>query len=98
MPPSRDLSQDETEQLDALRRLGTLLGVHVLVEESDDLVDVTAAVAERQHTTYVLMGPPPERRGLRRFGEPVTERLLRRLPGVDVRIIADRTKRQWAAR
>ena len=96
VPPGRDLTAEEAEQLDALRRLGALLGVHVLIEEGDDLVDVTAAVAQRRRTTYVLMGPPPERRGLRRLRDPLTEKLLRRLPGVDVRIVADRAKRQWA--
>ena len=43
--------------------------------------------------TYVLIGTPAARGGLRRFAEPLTERLLRRLPGVDLRVVADRTKR-----
>jgi hypothetical protein len=43
------------------------------------------------------MGEPAARNGLRRFGEPLTERLLRRLPGVDLRIVADRSKREWRA-
>jgi two-component system sensor histidine kinase KdpD len=40
--------------------------------------------------TYVLIGAPSERRGLRRFSEPLHDRLLKLLPGVDLRIVADR--------
>ena len=36
-----------------------------------------------------LIGQPDARRGARRFMESLPERLLRRLPGVDVRIVAD---------
>ena len=95
LPPGRDPSPEEAEQLDALRRLGSLLGAQVLVEEGDDVPDVVARVARERGSTYVLMGSPAARSGLRRFGEPLTERLLRRLPGVDLRIVADRSKREW---
>ena len=97
VPPGPEVAAEQAEQLDALRRLGSLLGAQVFVEKGDDLIEVAAMVAQRQGTTYVLMGPPPPRRGLRRFTEPVTEKLLRRLPGVDVRIVTDRAKRRWAA-
>ena len=40
------------------------------------------------------MGAARAAGGLKRFGEPLTERLLRRLPGVDLRIVADRSKRE----
>jgi two-component system, OmpR family, sensor histidine kinase KdpD len=93
--PGRDPSPEEAEQLDALRRLGSLLGAQVLIEEGDDVPDVVARVARERGSTYVLMGSPAARNGLRRFGEPLTERLLRRLPGVDLRIVADRSKREW---
>jgi len=42
------------------------------------------------------MGTPAPRRGLRRMRESLTTRLLRGLPGVDVRIVADRTLREDA--
>jgi two-component system sensor histidine kinase KdpD len=58
---------------------------------------VVARVARERGTTYVLMGAPSVRNGIRRFSEPLTERLLRRLPGVDLRIVADRSKREWGA-
>ena len=37
------------------------------------------------------MGIPGARRGLRRLAEPLHDRLLKLLPGVDLRIVADRT-------
>ena len=95
--PGRDPAPAAAEQLDALRRLGSLLGATVLVEEGDDVPDVVARVARERGTTYVLMGTPAPRNGLRRFGEPLTERLLRRLPGVDLRVVADRSKRERRA-
>ncbi len=95
LPPGRDPTPDEAEQLDALRRLGSLLGTQVLIEEGDDVPDVVARVARERGSTYVLMGSPAARNGIRRFSEPLTERLLRRLPGVDLRIVADRSKREW---
>ena len=50
------------------------------------------AVAAELGTTYVLIGQPPTRTGLGRLGESLPERLMRRLPGVDVRIVADRSQ------
>jgi len=98
LPPFRDPSDEEREQLDALRRLASLLGVQVLQEAGEDLVEVVARVARDRGTTYVLMGPPERRKGMRRLSEPLVDRLLRRLPGIDVRIVADRSKREWARR
>ena len=86
---------EAADQVDALRRLGSLLGSTVLVEEGDDVAEVVARVARERRTTYVLMGAPEPRRGLGRLGEPLTERLLRALPGVDIRLVADRTRRPW---
>jgi two-component system sensor histidine kinase KdpD len=88
-------SDAEREQIEAFRRLGSLLGASVIVEEGDDVADVAARVAREQHSTYVLMGTPAPRTGLRRFSEPLTDRVIRALPGVDVRIVADRSKREW---
>jgi two-component system sensor histidine kinase KdpD len=96
LSPGRRPSPDEADQLEALRRLGSLLGAQVIVDEGDDVSEVAARVARERGSTYVLIGTPAPRDGLKRFGEPLTERLLRRLPGVDVRIVADRSKRGWS--
>jgi two-component system sensor histidine kinase KdpD len=57
--------------------------------EDDDVVEAAARVAIERGTTYIIIGQPEPRRGARRFMESLPERLLRRLPGVDVRIVAD---------
>ena len=98
LPPNRDPTDEEREQLDALRRLASLLGVPVIEEVGDDLAEVVARVVGDRGTTYVLMGTPQPRTGLGRLGEPLVDRLVRRLPGIDVRIVADRSKRDWARR
>ena len=51
---------------------------------------MSASGVRSTSTTYVIIGQPPARRGARRFTESLPDRLLRRLPGVDVRIVADR--------
>jgi two-component system sensor histidine kinase KdpD len=91
-------SDAEREQIDAFRRLASLLGATVIVEEGDDVADVAAQVARERRSTYVLIGTPAPRTGLRRFSEPLTDRLLRAMPGVDIRIVSDRAKREWTPR
>ena len=63
-------SQEEQEQLDALRRLASVLGAHLLVEHGDDVALVTQRVARDRGTTYVLMGTPKPRSALRRLTTP----------------------------
>jgi two-component system sensor histidine kinase KdpD len=86
--------EQEQEQLDALRRLSSVLGAHLLIEHGDDVANVTQRVAQDRGTTYVLMGTPAPRGALRRLTRPALPyRLLALLPGVDLRIVADRTQR-----
>ena len=75
----------QRQRLEELRRLTAMLGAHLLVEEGEEL-DVLRRVARERGTTYILLGPPPRRR----FGEPLLLQILRALPDVDVRVIADR--------
>ncbi len=89
-PYGREPSAQEREHLEALRRLAAVLGCHLLIEEGDDVAEVAARVARERGTTYVLMGVPGGRRGFRRLAEPLHDRLLKLLPGVDLRIVADR--------
>jgi two-component system sensor histidine kinase KdpD len=89
-----DPSDQEQEELAALRQLSSVLGAHLLVEQGDDVAAVTQRVAQERGTTYVLMGPPKPRNGIRRLTQPALPfRLLALLPGVDLRIVADRTQR-----
>jgi two-component system sensor histidine kinase KdpD len=77
-----------------VRRLASVLGAHVLVEEGDVMIDVITRVAQERGTTYILMGAPPPRSGWQRLTRPsLLFQILRALPGVDLRIVADRTQR-----
>jgi two-component system sensor histidine kinase KdpD len=87
-------SAEEREQLDALRRLATVLGAHLIVAPGNDIAETVQRVAGERGTTYVLMGTPKARNALRRLLQPALPyRLLSLLPGVDLRIVADRTRR-----
>jgi two-component system sensor histidine kinase KdpD len=92
-PPGEPPRGEERQRLEELRRLGTILGSPLIEVEDDDVVDAAARVAKERGTTYVIIAQPPARRGARRFTESLPDRLLRRLPGVDVRIVADRPAR-----
>ncbi|MGO9973668.1 MAG: histidine kinase [Solirubrobacteraceae bacterium] len=84
---------EEQEQLDALRRLAAVLGAHLIVEYDDDVVNAAQRVAQERGTTYVLMGAPSQRSALARLrGNSLPTRLLRALPGLDLRIVADRSQ------
>ncbi len=84
----------EQEQLDALRRLSSVLGAHLLVEPGDDVARVIQRIALERGTTYMLMGAPTPRGALARLrGPALAAALLSLLPGVDLRIVADRTRR-----
>jgi two-component system, OmpR family, sensor histidine kinase KdpD len=93
-PPARTPSAEDREQLEALRRLTAMLGARLLVEEGEDVAAVAISTAHNLGSTYVLMGAPSPRSGLKRFREPLVMRLLEGLPGVDVRIVADPTLRE----
>jgi two-component system, OmpR family, sensor histidine kinase KdpD len=91
--PGQHLSDDNERSLAALKQLASVLGATMLVEESDDLTSAIADVAERRGTTYIQMGRSRPPQGLARLRVPLPQRLMERLPGVDVRIVADRSRR-----
>jgi K+-sensing histidine kinase KdpD len=70
-----------------------MLGVRLRVQEGEDVAVEAITLARSIGATYVLMGTPSERRGLSRLSanpeRSLLMRLLRGLPGVDVRIVAD---------
>jgi K+-sensing histidine kinase KdpD len=89
--------------MEALRRLVAMLGARLRVEEIDDVAGATIAAAHELGSTYVLIGTPSAERGLARLrrgggeGRSLLDRLLRELPGIDVRIVADPTLRAGRA-
>ena len=96
-PPGRPPGPEDRARLEALRRLVAMLGARLRVEEGEDVAAVVIRVARELGSTYLLMGTPAPRRGLRRLArssEPsLLMRLLEGLPGVDLRIVADPTLR-----
>ncbi|HUA12187.1 MAG TPA: histidine kinase [Solirubrobacteraceae bacterium] len=98
-PSGREPSAEDRRQLEELRRLTSMLDVRLKVEEGDDAAEVAIRVAQELGVTYLLLGTPPQPRGLRLGGaeRSLVTRLIRGLPGVDVRIVADPALRQAAA-
>jgi two-component system sensor histidine kinase KdpD len=91
--PGARMGNEKREQLDALRKLAAALGAHLLVEEGHDVAQTAARIGSQRGTTYVLIGEPRSAKGMRRFGVSLPEKLIEEMPGVDVRIVADRAKR-----
>jgi two-component system sensor histidine kinase KdpD len=91
--PGADEAPNEHEQLGALGRLASVLGARLLIEEGDDVARTAAEIGRERGSTYVLIGQAAPRTGLGRWRESLADRLMRLLPGVDVRIVADRALR-----
>ncbi len=91
--PGRELDEERQRSLAALRQLASVLGARMYEEESDDLAGAVADFARRRGSTYILLGRSRPARGLTRLRTPLPQRLMQNLPGVDVRIVADRAQR-----
>jgi two-component system, OmpR family, sensor histidine kinase KdpD len=96
-PTGRPPSPEDRKRLEELRRLTAMLGARLHVEEGEDVATAAVRVARSLASTYVLMGTPAPRRAFARLsadpGRSLLMGLLRELPGVDVRIVADPTLR-----
>ena len=92
-PSGRPPTDDEVTQLAALRRLAGILGIHLLEEEGDDLVATVRRVARERGSTYVFVGTPDESRRREIFGGSLLSRMVRELPGIDIRVVASRADR-----
>jgi two-component system sensor histidine kinase KdpD len=91
--PGQTLSPEEATQLAALRRLASILGVHFLEEEGDDLVNTVRRVASERGSTYIFVGTPDERRWVEITRGSLISRMIRELPGIDIRVVAHRALR-----
>jgi two-component system, OmpR family, sensor histidine kinase KdpD len=93
-PSGTQLSEEELVSLAALRRLAVILGAHFLEQESDDVVAAIRDVTRDRGSTYLIIGTPEESRLEEILRGSFVSRLVRALPGVDIRIVADRTRRE----
>jgi two-component system, OmpR family, sensor histidine kinase KdpD len=91
--PGKQLSAEDATQLAALRRLASILGVHFLEEEGDDLVAIVRQVASERGSTYIFVGTPDERRWVEIVRGSLVSRMIRELPGIDIRVVAHRALR-----
>jgi len=95
-PAGRQPTDEEATQLAALHRLAGVLGVHFLEEEGDDLVATVRRVAAERGSTYIFVGTPDESRHREIFGGSLLSHMVRELPGIDIRVVADRADRPEA--
>jgi len=93
-PNGRESTPEEQTQLAALRRVASLLGVHFLEERGDDLVETVHRVARQRGTTYIFIGTPDESRRREIFGGSLLSRMVREIPGIDIRVVADRALKE----
>jgi two-component system sensor histidine kinase KdpD len=92
-PSNREPTAEEQTQLAALRRLAGILGAHFLEAEGDDLVATVRRVVAERGSTYVFVGTPDESRRREIFGGSLLSRMVRELPGIDIRVVANRADR-----
>jgi two-component system sensor histidine kinase KdpD len=92
--PGHGLADEEQVQLAALRRLAIVLGAHFLEEEGEDFVATVRRVVAERGSTYVLVGTPDESRRREILHGSLVSALVRELPGVDIRVVANRADRE----
>jgi two-component system sensor histidine kinase KdpD len=92
--PGREPTPEEATQVAALRRLAGILGAHFLEVEGDDLVAAVREVARERGSTYIFVGTPDESRRREIFGGSLLSRMVRELPGIDIRVVASRADRE----
>jgi two-component system sensor histidine kinase KdpD len=91
--PGTRLTEEQETALAALRRLAGILGAHFLEVEGDGLVDTVKRVAGERGSTYVFVGTPDESRLTEIRRGSLVSALIRELPGIDIRVVADRVLR-----
>jgi two-component system sensor histidine kinase KdpD len=95
--PGVELTEDEHVALAALRRLAVVLGAHFVEEEGDNLVGTVRRVVYERGSTYVFVGTPDESRRREILRGSLVSRLVRELPGIDIRVVANRAERRELA-
>jgi two-component system sensor histidine kinase KdpD len=93
-PATYEPTPDEAIQLAALRRLASILGIHFHEVDGDDLVEAVRQVAGERGSTYIFLGTPDERRRVEIMRGSLLSRMVRELPGLDIRVVADRALKE----
>ena len=91
--PGKPPTEEEATQLAALRRLAVILGAQLLEVEGDDFVATVRRVAAERGSTYIFVGTPDESRRREILGGSLLSRMVRELPGLDIRVVANRADR-----
>src|SRR5580765_4926033 len=92
--PGQNLTQAETVSLAALRRLASVLGAHFIELEGDNLPETVKRFVAERGSTYLFLGTPDESRRTEILRGSLVSKLVRELPGVDIRVVADRALRE----
>ncbi len=92
--PGKALTDEEQISLAALRRLSIVLGAHFLEAEDGDLVGAVRRIVYERGSTYVFLGTPDERRRTEIMRGSLVSALVRELPGIDIRVVANRADRK----
>jgi two-component system sensor histidine kinase KdpD len=71
-----------------------VLGIHFLEVEGDNLVDTVKKIARERGSTYIFVGTPDESRRREILGGSLLSRMVRELPGIDIRVVANRADRE----
>jgi len=92
--PGHELSEQERSSLAALRRLTAILGAHFIELEGENLPETIKRLVAERGSTYVFLGTPDESRRTEILRGSLVSKLVRELPGVDIRVVADRALRE----
>jgi two-component system, OmpR family, sensor histidine kinase KdpD len=92
--PGEQLTPTEEVSLAALRRLASILGAHFMELEGANLPDAVRQFVAERGSTYVFLGTPDESRRTEILRGSLVSKLVRDLPGVDIRVVSDRALRE----
>ncbi len=92
--PGEQLTPAEEVSLAALRRLASILGAHFMELEGASLPDAVKQFVAERGSTYVFLGTPDESRRTEILRGSLVSKLVRDLPGVDIRVVSDRALRE----
>ena len=93
--PGQELTEQEAVSLAALRRLASILGAHFIELEGDNLAERREAVRRASAARPTSSSARPTSRGGREILRgSLVSKLVRELPGIDIRVVADRALRE----